>query len=560
MLRSANFTAGLRALSLEGLLEKENISRINEVTIPYWPFGSRPYLMGSILWDEIVRNKDSSVIGRLNDRFSRRFPFFLSGPILDEVNKNFQTLLTDAYRRIETNADEQKIKIESGSHFQSKNFVKQMGFDTSSPSLSPDRLKLLLVTHNEDTESLVEIRERKDLKQSFSDVEPRKVVEGSAIGRVSWMGNSNDFVYESIDSLDHYNHFSDLYKYDLASKKRERLTHSLRAREPGVSPDGQQICFVQLDTGLTRLARISHDGSGFEVLYSPELQVRISRPEYLNASEIVFSERNSAGREVLRIFNLNTRALRDLFPEYSPMHFAKLTSAGLLFESEKSGVANIYLISKDLKTVRPITNVVTSVSTAELDSARDELLVTVLSGKGQNVASVDANVWKNQPKELPLVAPLIGDHWKKHTPPTVHVDKKVEDYSPWSYLYPRYWLPYFYLLPGGSYISASTTANDPVGHHSYSLLASYDTLSNKPSIFAAYTNATLATPVTLDLYDYYEYIYAISEIRHTTLVNPFLTSYIPGLNTTTTPLVEVGLIFKAHIQAKTSMPMVPDFS
>ncbi len=529
-LRSPNFTAGLRALSLDGLLEKENISRINETTIPYWPFGSRPYLMGSILWDEIVRNKDSSIIGRLNERYSRRFPFFISGPILDEESKSFQNLLTDAYKHVESHSLEQKIKIESASKFESKPLVKQMGFDTNSPAMSPDGLKLLLVTHSEETESLIEIRERKDTKQSFSDIEPRKVVEGSVIQRISWLGNSNEFVYESIDSLDHYNHFSDIYKFNLATKKKERLTRSIRGREPAVSPDGQHICFVQLDTGSTRLARIRSDGSGFEVLYAPEIQFRLSRPEYLNASEIILSERNASGREVLRIFNLNTHALKDVLPQYSPAHFAKLTSLGLLFESEKSGVANIYLASKDLKTARPISNVLTSASSAEIDTARNELLVTVLSGKGQNVATVQSSVWNSQPKELPLVAPLIGDHWKKHIPPKVQADKKIEEYSPWSYLYPRYWLPYFYFLPGGSYFSASTTGNDPVGHHSYSLLASYDTLSNKPSIFAAYTNATITTPVTLDLYDYYEYIYAINEIRHTTLVNPFLTTYIPGLS------------------------------
>ncbi len=544
-LRSANFTAGLRALSLDGLLVKENISRINEVSIPYWPFGARPYLMGSILWDEIVRSKDPGIIGRLNDRYSRRFPFFLTAPIVEETGFDFKSLLNQAYSRIETSVLKQKAKIEASSQFSPKSFKSQLGFDTNSPSLSPDRLKLLLVTHNEEIESLIELRERKDFNQSFSDIEPRKIVEGTAIGRASWLGNSNEFVYESLDTHGRYNHYSDLYKYNLETKKRDRLTNGIRARDAAVSPDGQRICFVQLDTALTRLACIPRDGekggsgtggnndsvkSGLEVFYSPELQIRISHPEFLSNSEIVFSERDSTGREVLKIFNLISHSLKDLLPDYSPMHYAKLTPLGLLFESEKSGVANIYLTSQDLKTVSPITNVITSASTAELDSARGELLVTLLSGKGQNVAAIDSNIWSNQPKILPQVAPLINDHWKRHTPPTVQVEKKIEDYSPWSYLIPRYWMPYFYFLPGGSYVSASTTAGDPVGHHAYSLLASYDTLSSKPSIFATYTNATIATPLTFNLFDYYEYIYAVGYIRHSTVVNPYLTSFIPGLN------------------------------
>ncbi len=529
-LRSPNFTSQLRALSLDGLLEKENISRINEVGIPYWPFGSRPYLMGSILWDEIVRGKDASIIGRLNDRYSRRFPFFLSGPIADEMNKDFQTLLDDAYKRIGSGAHAQRAKIQAGSDFHSKKFVKQMGFDTNSPAMSPDRMKLLLVTHNEDAEGFIELRERNVASESFSDIEPVKIVEGAGTARVSWLGNSNEFVYDALDMNSHYNHFSDLYTYNLSLKKKDRLTHGLRAREPSVSPDGNEICFIQLDTGYTRLAKIKRDGSGFEVLYAPDIQIRLSRPEFLNKNEIVLSERNTVGREVLRILNLQTHTVKDLLPDYSPMHFAKMTREGLVFESEKSGVANIYMASEDLSSAKPITNVVTGASSAEIDSGLDELLVTVISGTGQNVEAVNPEVWQNQPEKLPQIRPLLGNHWKKHTPPEVHVDKEVEEYSPWSYLYPRYWLPYFYFLPGGSYFSASTTASDPVGHHAYSLLASYDTLSHKPSIFATYTNSTISTPLTLNLYDYNEFIYAVNEVRQSILVNPYFTSFIPGLS------------------------------
>ena len=529
-LRSPNFTAELRALSLDGLLEKENISRINEVGIPYFPFGARPYLLGSILWDEIVHEKDPEIVGRLNGRYSRRFPFFITAPILEETGHDFQALLSESYRRIRIKSLEQKDEIEGGSKFQFKNFKGQLGFDSSSPAISPDQLKLLVVTHNEETESLIELRERKSFDQSFSEIEPVKVLDGTAITRVSWLGNSNEFVYEGIDTYDHFNRFSDLYIYNLETKKKQRLTHAQRAREATVSPDGHKICFVQLDTALTRLGCIQSDGSNFELLYSPELQIRISRPEFLSQDEIIFSERNSSGSEVLKIFNFKSLKIREVLTDFSPAHFAKQTSQGLFFESEKSGVANIYLASKDFKTAKPVSNVVTSCSTSELDSARDELLISVLSGKGQNIASVDAPSWKNQPLVLPQIAPLIEDHWKKNSPPTVQFEKKIEDYSPWSYLYPRYWMPYFYLLPGGSYFSASTAAADPAGHHAYTLLASYDTLSSKPSIFAAYTNSTIATPLTFDLFDYYEYIYAIGYIRHSTTVNPYVTSFIPGLS------------------------------
>jgi len=529
-LRSPNFTAQLRAMSLDGTLEKEDISRINEVSIPTWPGGTRPYLMGSLLWDEIVRAKDEDIVGKLNDRYSRRMPFFISGPINDEIDRNFQEILDDAYKGIRERSLAQKSKIEAESDFHIKSSLKQLGFDSNSPSISPDQKKLVNVAHSEDIDSFIEFRERKDNSQSFADIEPKKILEGSVIQKVSWLPNSNEIIFDSIDIYDRYYHYSDLYKFNITNHKKERLTKGLRAREPAVSKDGQHICFVELEAGKTNLSQIRADGSNYEALYSPEIQHRISRPEFLNEHEIVFSERNSNGVESLKIIDLSRRAIKEVLPEYAPAHFSKMTAAGFLFESEKSGVANIYIASSDFTSARPITNAVTAATTADIDTLRQELLVTTLSGKGQNISSVEKQVWQNQPTLLPLVSPLIPDHWKTYSPPEVQVDKNVEEYSAWQYLYPRYWLPFFYFLPGGSYFSATTGASDPIGHHVYSLLASYDTLSNRPSIYGSYTNNMLSTPLTLNLDDYYEYIYTIGFIRHNTLVNPLLTSFIPGLS------------------------------
>jgi hypothetical protein len=529
-LRSPNFTAQVRALSLDNLLEKENIARINEVAIPYWPGGARPYLMGSLLWDEIIRNKSPEIIGRLNDRYSRRFPFLLSGPINDELNKDYQDLLAEAYLRIHNQSLAQKSKIEASSKFALHDFVKPLGFDTQSPSVSPDQKKLISISHSIDTDSFVELRVRSDLSQSFAEIEPVKILDGKAIQKVSWLPNSVEFIYESIDNYERYYRFSDLYKYNIDSHHRDRLTKGLRAREATVSPDGQLIAFVQMGAGTSRLSMIRPDGSGYQSIYNPEIQFRISRPEFLNSLEIVFSERDTQGHEFLKVIELTNKTLRTILPQFSPAHFSKLTSEGLIFESEKSGVANLYLASHDLKSARPISNVMTGASTADIDPSLKELLMTILTGSGQNLASVQKSVWQSVPKDLAKIEPLVEDHWQKFTPPKVSVEKKIEDYSPWSYLMPRYWFPNVYFLPGGGYFSASTSSADPVGHHAYSLLASYDTLTNKPSGFLSYTNSLLPTPITLNLSDYSEYIYTIGFVRHSTVVNPVLTSFIPSLS------------------------------
>ena len=50
-LRSIQQQAVLRALASDHRLEAEDISRINEVVIPDWMGGGRPYLYGSLMWN-----------------------------------------------------------------------------------------------------------------------------------------------------------------------------------------------------------------------------------------------------------------------------------------------------------------------------------------------------------------------------------------------------------------------------------------------------------------------------------------------------------------------------
>ena len=58
-----------------------------------------------------------------------------------------------------------------------------------------------------------------------------------------------------------------------------------------------------------------------------------------------------------------------------------------------------------------------------------------------------------------------------------------ESFQPLSYLRPRYWVPFVYSVENGGLLFQAATANrDPTGRNSYTIDASIDTVTNKPSI------------------------------------------------------------------------------
>ncbi|RYZ75384.1 MAG: hypothetical protein EOP05_07990, partial [Proteobacteria bacterium] len=97
-LRSASFLSIARAMVEEGSLRKEDIGRINE-SIPEWPGGNRPYLMGALVWDEITRRGGDKIIGELNLAYSRSLPFLIDRPLKARLGVDYATLLSSVYDR-----------------------------------------------------------------------------------------------------------------------------------------------------------------------------------------------------------------------------------------------------------------------------------------------------------------------------------------------------------------------------------------------------------------------------------------------------------------------------
>jgi Tol biopolymer transport system component len=530
-LRSANYLSIPRSIVEENGKLNDDLGFANDVTIPEWPGGARPYLTGAMMWHEMINKYGSSkIIGLLNERYSKRFPWIIEEPVRDLLDRNYREILEDTNIKAEKKAKEQ-IQIVQKAGTLREELLDQEGFFNHSPIVSPDQNKMLYIAHTDNKDSILELLDRSTAPQSsFTQIKSQRLDDGSAIQRASWFPDSQRFVYDKIDSFGHYYRFSDLYVYNLAEKKEKQLTHGLRVREPVISADGKHILFAQNTPGGTQLAWTDENGENYQLLYQPALQVRLSHPEFLSDHEVIFTIKGDETLESLQVFDLQTHTMKPVLAQFSPAHFPHLTPQGLVFVSDRTGAANLYLAKWDLSDARAMSNTTTRLMAGEIDPRTQELFYSKLTADGPKIFVSPKESWSKAPSP-PKVASIVDADWPEYKTPDLQVDAEEINYSSWSYLYPHYWMPFAWVLPGGAYFAASTSVSDPLEKQVYDLSVQYDTLSNRPSEYADYMNTTTRFPIQLIGEDLNEYLYGTGNIvRHTTLGMAQASSYLPSLS------------------------------
>lgn len=534
-LRSYFQDATLRAMVEDDSIYQHDIAQANE-QIPSWPEGMRPYLFGSLMWSQMIADHGAKVIAQLNERQGGRVPYFIEAPAAEYLDRSYSSLYKHSINETVQRAQGQ-IKTLREAGITPYILPKNNFISVTAPAISPNAQHLVVIAEDDSQSRAIKIISKLTQGQSFLEAQASKTIEvfdesfapsthqdappTGSIQRISWYPDSSKIVYDKVDFLNRIERYSDLYTYDLKTKKTARLTHGLRGREPAVSPDGETLVFVKLSASRTQLALLRKSGDNYneELLVTGEWQERISYPFFWDVDTLLFSLR-SQGNDRLYRFSIATKKLEVLFPEHSNVRFAKKTSEGLLFTSGKNGALNLYLADEKLQTARPVTNTLTGFFTADLDSQQKEIFATKMTSQGLKVVAIKAVDWQSTPRELPTIEPLFADRYKNVTlNPSTQAEVQealarstLEDYSPYGYLWPQYWLPFIAgsSSESGVVISAQTSGFDPLKKHSYSLLGTWDTGLNRGSLQGSYMNQVTSLPVALLAYRRSAYLGTIS--------------------------------------------------
>ncbi|MGZ3770120.1 MAG: TolB family protein [Bdellovibrio sp.] len=546
-LRSYYQDAVIRAMVEDETFYSYDIAQVNE-QLPTWPRGMRPYLFGSLMWSHLQAQKGETLAGTLNERQSSRAPYFIETPAQEIIGTNYSS----AYERMlnETNVLVQEQIKKLGEKPFTKVILPENNYTSvTGPAISPDGKHLALITEDDANSRSVKIVTKENDSQSFLQAKTADTVEKfnqnfvpalqkdapptGSIQRVSWFPDSERIVYDKIDQNNRYERFSDLYVYNLSTQKTSILSKGLRGREPSVAPDGKSIVFVKLEGGKTQLALLKLNPDVVdtkspdyqtEILFSGNLQERISYPIFWDQNTVLFSIRKTDGSENLYRFSIATKTIETVFANFKNIRFAKKTTEGLLFTSGQNGVLNLYLADGDFKTARPVSHALTGFFTGDLDPLNKEIFATYMTSKGPRVAAILPEEWHKTPKDLPVVPRLLEDRYKKVSneqaekiaSETKEALKQAteEDYSPYGYLWPRYWFPFVSgsTTQNGVTLMAQTSGFDPLKKHAYSLGGSWDTGINMGSIEGSYLNQVTSLPFGFSLYKRSSYLGTVQNV------------------------------------------------
>lgn len=539
-LNSPYYRGLVRSMLEDGTWGTDSIAQINEVGIPTWPFGQRPYFLGSLVTNEIYNQEGTKALDALTLRHAGRVPGFVGGAPVKEYGKSYQDYLSNAYKNWGDVGKEELKKIKAAGQKPAK-LIKYNDVDAHfihSPSISPNGLKLIYIRAHLHSDPHIVLRERKSKNDSFfpdgpvlDSEKPLTTTEGCK--RLEWIDN-NTILFDSTHTFDRSYTYSDLYRYDIKKEKKKLLTKGKRVRYGVLSPKKTHFVAIQQYAGGNRLVRISLDGKKISTIFDPGLDVRLSTPAFLNSNQIVFAMKGSDGIERLRVYDKRNKKVYLLPGTPAHSQFPRKIPGGIIFTSSSTGVANIYFWNPKTRTSTPLTNVSSFALNAELDQTRNEIIMTRLRGNGFQL-----EILKNGKKKAypPKLARKKVVKYEIKEAPKESLTLNEESYWGTSYLFPQYWLPSINFTGSGKnddevgvFLGATTGASDPVGHHAYDIGGGYDTLTEQPSGYFTYMNSW--TPIRFGalLSETNDYLYGAETYQRNSIAQGIFSFYLPWLS------------------------------
>lgn len=533
-LRSNYQDALLRSLVLNDTLGDVKIFEINEF-LHTWPEGNHPYLFGSVLWAQMAAEETPGIVKQLHDRQAGRLPYFVNAPAEDYLGGDYEKFFEDTLFIIEERILRQVDIIKQLPETIAQNLDSKAKY-SSAPSISHDgKYMAFLSVSKRDTKEVKIIEKNKNgnfilldpsqienanqIEDIYQESDENEHSDGPIAGniqRISWLPKSYKLIYDKIDSFSPSETYSDLFLFDFTTKKTERLTSGERAREAAPSPNGEDVTFVKLDTLKTKLAVLNLKTRKIKTLWSAALQERVSSPSYVDENTIIFSLRKPSTQEVLMSFDIPTGVAKPMLTEYPESRYPTVLGSYLYFSSTKNGIRNVYVHSLHEKTTQAVTHLYTGSFSFALDPLNRDLYYTKFTGKGPLIHFSSQTDLTKTPDELPKINRLYASQFpdKPNQAPASEVkgNYPVREYSPYSYLWPRYWIPFLATSSsdGRFLLQAQTSGFDPLKKHAYSLDAIFDSATGKTSVNGTYLNQMFTNKFGFNFNEYSTYFVTAS--------------------------------------------------
>jgi Tol biopolymer transport system component len=443
-----------------------------------WPDHQIQYIFGARFLDYLARRFGENVLKELSLGYSGKvFPFFVGtngrqvlGQSYDSLWEDWKTELTIRYRR-------------------QRNELEAMGFTTSRPFSHQGDYVLGPRTNPKDGR-VAYTRVNPHEYPSIHWIDPETGQDRFLIRRsygytISWSTDGRRMVFSQLEVYRNSSVFSDLYLFDLASKKLRRLTKGARLRDPDFHPDGSRLICVENRLGKNRLVIFDLTTGRSEVLnWAGEDEIWF-HPRWSPDGKSVAVSVWKDGVQGLYLLDMDHREIvpilmdpaLDLSPTWSP------DGGFVLFSTDRTGIYNLFAYSVKTSELFQVTNVLGGAFTPEVTPDGREILFSGYSSAGFDLHRMpwDPTSWKKVeiPAQDPKPVSLVPDAFP---------ELNAAPYSPWPTLRPRFWTPIFGSDESGSQIGAATGGMDVLGRHKFDAVALYGTSTHRAAYSLQYVN------------------------------------------------------------------------
>ena len=455
----------LRTAMLEGRFESIGQAGGNS---PQWPGGIRRYAYGSLFFDYLLDKHGRDGMSAFVEGVVRPTAQLRSAPLNAAGRHAFGVSLSSEWAAW---TDEMRARVDR----------LDAELDAFGPISEPEALTRnarygLHPVPSPDGSALIYLR-------SDGRSYPRLVVmspDGGDLSTVTRTNNrtpfdvlpSGEIVFAQRDYADRYRVFSDLYLATVAGAVR-RVTEGARLTAPSAEPGGAWAVAVAEGGGTNGLARIDLRDGSIETFVAPATGTYWAYPAVSPDGRWIAASRWTERRHDVVILDADGRLVREVTRDRA-LDLAPAWSADgryLVWSSDRTGILNILGAAVDPPTGavgQPVmlTNVRTGAAFPSVDPAGGWLYFSGYHVDGWEVERVPFAPDTSQP--TPPAAARFDDTPPQETGGTASRDaggatvaagmkaqnadraaattghdsaSAVRDYSPFSTLYPRYWLP-----------------------------------------------------------------------------------------------------------------------